>query len=177
MASISGHGTKIRVISRTFDVHLLFPRWAFFRGDKMPKYWEFANSADERAAYQEILGAYRKLWALLDKRDMNGFLDACEERSREIDSAFYKRPGETRARLRKDVESAMNDPEFRLSPVENSPGLFWTYTVGSTGRLIALTQGDRASPIIRYVMKDGTPFSLIFPIVFRKEGPTYIVTR
>jgi hypothetical protein len=179
VASISGNGTKIRVLSRTFDVHLLFPRWAFLRGDKMPTYWEFKSRADKDAAYQEIVGAYHKLWALLDKRDINGFLDACEERSREIDSAFYKRPGETRARLRKDVESAMNDGEFRLSPdpAESTPGLFWRYTVGSTGRLIALTQGDRASPIIRYVMRDGTPFSLIFPIVFRKEGPTYIVTR
>jgi hypothetical protein len=177
VASISGNRAKIRVLSRTFDVHLLFRQWAFLRGDKMPTYWEFKNRAEEDAAYQEILGAYKKLWSFLDKHDVNGFLDACEERSREIDSAFYKRPGETRTHLRKDVESAMNDSEFRLSPVENSPGLFWTYTVGSTGRLIAVTQGDRASPIIRYVMKDGTPFSLIFPVVFRKEGSRYIVTR
>lgn len=177
VATISGNGAKIRVLSRTFDVDLLFPRWAFLRGDKMPTYWEFKNRADEDTAYKEVLGAYHKLWSLLDKHDVNGFLDACEERSREIDSAYYKRPGETRVRLRKDVESAMNDSEFRLSPVETPPGKFWKYTVGSTGRVIALTQGKRASPILRYVMKDGTKFSLIFPVAFRKEGSNYIVTR
>jgi hypothetical protein len=177
LANISGSETKIRVLSRSFDVHLRFPRWAFLDGDKVRTYWEFANPDENKPTYREILGAYRKVWSLLEKRNVNGFLDACEERSRETDLAYYKRPGQTRELLRKNVESAMNDPKFELTRIDDSPGKFWTYTVGSTGRLIALTQGDRASPIIRYVMKDGTPFSLIFPVVFRKEGDRYIITR
>jgi hypothetical protein len=167
LANISGSGTKIRVLSRSFDLHLWFPRWAFFGGDKLRTYWEFANADENKPTYREILGAYRKVWSLLEKRDVNGFLDACEERSRETDAAYYKRPGKTRELLRKSLESAMNDPKFELSPVDDAPGEYWTYTVGSTGKLIALTQGERASPIIRYVMKDGTPFSLIFPVVLR----------
>jgi hypothetical protein len=40
-----------------------------------------------------------------------------------------------------------------------------------------LTQGMRASPILRYQMKDGTAFSLIFPVMFRKDGNRFVITR
>jgi hypothetical protein len=177
IAQLKGEGSQIHVLSRSFDVQMPFPEWAFFRGDKLRQWFEFDSSEARRAANQEILGAYRKVWSFLQKKDVNGFLDACEERSHETDLAFYKGPGETRAALRKSLESAIEDPEFELAPVEPSPGKTWKYTVGSTGKLIALTRGDRGSPIFRYQMKNGTPFSLIFPVVFRKQGNQYVVTR
>jgi hypothetical protein len=40
-----------------------------------------------------------------------------------------------------------------------------------------LTQGPRASPIFRFQAKDDTPFSLVFPVMFRKDGARFIVTR
>lgn len=175
LVHLTGNASEIHVLSRTFDVQLPFPEWAFFRGEKLRQWWEFKNREERQPTYEEILGAYRKVWSFLQKRDINGFLDACEERSREIDMAFYKQSGETRARLRKDLESAMNDPEFELTTLDVKGS--WKYTVGSTGKLIALTQGNQASPIFRFQMKDGTPFSLIFPVVFRKEGDRYIITR
>jgi hypothetical protein len=36
-----------------------------------------------------------------------------------------------------------------------------------------LTQGMRASPIFRFQAKDETPFSLIFPVMFRKDGSKF----
>jgi hypothetical protein len=177
LVHLSGNASEIHVLSRTFEVPLRFPEWSFFRGDKLKQWFEFESKEARRATYKEILGAYSKVWSLLQKRDVEGFLNACEERSREIDIAYYKTPGETRAGLRKQIESAMNDPKYELTTVENTPGKFWTYNVGSTGKLIALTQGERASPIFRYQLKGDTPFSLIFPVVFRKEGDKYIVTR
>jgi hypothetical protein len=174
---LTGKGDQIYVLSRTFEVQLPFAGWAFFRGDKLKQWWEFENEKAMDPAYEAVLAAYRKVWSLLQKRDVTGFLDACEERSREIDLAYYKQPGETRAGLRKELESTVEDSTLELASVENRPGKFWKYTVGSTGTLIALTQGDRGSPILRFQMKDGTPFSLIFPVVFRKEGDRYIVTR
>lgn len=175
LVHLTGNASEIHVLSRTFDVQLPFPEWAFFRGEKLRQWWEFKDRQERQPTYEEILGAYRKVWSFLQKRDVNGFLDACEERSREIDIAYYKQAGETRARLRKDLESAIKDPAFELATLDGAG--FWKYTVGSTGKLIALTQGNQASPIFRFQMKDGTPFSLIFPVVFRKEGDRYIITR
>ena len=139
--------------------------------------FEFASREARQSTFQEILAGYRKVWSLLQKKDLRGFLDACDERSREIDLAYYKTPGETRAGLKKNRESAMNDPEYELGSVEPQPGTTWKFSVGSTGKLIALTTGERGSSILRYGMKNGTPFSLVFPVVFRKEGDKYIVTR
>jgi hypothetical protein len=175
LVQLTGKASAIHVLSRTFDVPLRFPEWAFFRGEKLKQVFEFESKEARRPTYNEILGAYTKVWSFLQKRDVEGFLNACEERSREIDLAFYKTPGATRAALRKQLESAMNDSDYELVRLDG-PG-FWTYNVGSTGQLIALTQGKRASPIFRYQLKGDNPFSLIFPVVFRKEGEAYIVTR
>jgi hypothetical protein len=175
MAQLTGRVSHIHVLSRTFDVPLRFPEWAFFRGEKVKQVFEFESKEARRPTYNEILGAYSKVWSFLQKRDVEGFLNACEERSREIDLAYYKTPGETRAALRKQIASAMNDPDYELATLDG-PG-FWTYNVGSTGKLIALTQDERSSPIFRYQLKGDTPFALIFPVVFRKEGDKYIVTR
>jgi hypothetical protein len=175
LSQLTGRASHIHVLSRTFDVPLRFPEWAFFRGEKVKQVFEFESKEARRPTYNEILGAYSKVWSFLQKRDVEGFLNACEERSREIDLAYYKTPGETRAALRKQIASAMNDPKYELATLDG-PG-FWTYNVGSTGKLIALTQGERSSPIFRYQLKGDTPFSLIFPVVFRKEGDKYIVTR
>jgi hypothetical protein len=177
LAQLTGRVSHIHVLSRTFDVPLRFPEWAFFRGEKVKQVFEFESKEARQPSYDEILGAYSKVWSFLQKRDVEGFLNACEERSREIDLAYYKTPGETRAGLRKQIESAMNDPKYELTTVENTPGKYWIYNVGSTGQLIALTQGERASPIFRYQLKGDTPFALIFPVFFRKEGDRYIVTR
>jgi hypothetical protein len=175
VARLSGLGAEILVVSRTFETSLPFPEWAFFRGDKLPQWFEFPTDEKRRPSYDLILQAYQQVWSLLDKRDVNGFLTACEERSREMDTAFYKSPGETRAQLRKDLEAAVSDADFKLVPLDGKG--FWKYTVGSTGKLIMLTQGSRGSPILRFQMKDGTPFSLIFPLAFRKEGERFVVTR
>lgn len=172
---LTGRGSQIYVLSRTFEAQLPFPEWAFFRGEKLKQWWEFESEKASHPAYEEVLRAYQGVWSLLQKRDVTGFLDACEERSREIDVAYYKQPGETRAGLRRDIENAMKNTKLELATLDGDG--FWKYTVGSTGKLIALTQGDRGSPIFRFQRKGGPPFSLIFPVVFRKEGDRYIVTR
>jgi hypothetical protein len=177
MTHIEDGAQRIDVLSRTFDVHLPFPEWAFFKGDKVRRSWEFKDKQDMTPTYNEIFAAHRKLWELLAKRDVNAFLDACDERSHEIDLAYFKKPGETRGHLRKELETAMNDPKLELAKIDKNPGKFWKYAVGSKGNLIALGQGAQLSTLFRYQMKDDTPFSVIFPVVFRKEGSRYIVTR
>jgi hypothetical protein len=143
LVHLTGNASEIHVLSRTFEVPLRFPEWVFFRGEKVKQWFEFESKEARRPTYNEILGAYSKVWSLLQKRDVEGFLNACEERSREIDLAYYKTPGETRTGLRKQIESAMNDPNYELATLDG-PG-FWTYNVGSTGQLIALTQGARVA--------------------------------
>lgn len=177
LVRLTGGGSEIQVLSRTFDFHVPFPGWAFFKGEPVKQGWQFKDKQEMTPTYQEIFAAYLKLWTLLQKKDVNGFLDACEERSREMDVAYFKHPGATRAQLRKDLESAVNDPKLDLYPITKDPHKFFTYAVGSTGKLITLTSGAHFAAILRFPMKDDTPFSMTFPITFRKEGDRFIVTR
>jgi hypothetical protein len=177
LTQLPGRGSVIHALSRTFSMHLPFPEWAFFKGEKVKQGWEFKDDQEMEPTYLEIQKAYGELQSLLAKKDVDAFLDACEERSREIDQAFYKKPGETRAALKQQLASAVNDPKFALSAVIKPEGKHWRYTVGSTGKIISLTTGSRGAPILRFRMKDDTPFSLIFPVFFRKQGQRYIVTR
>lgn len=164
-------------IVRSVNLHLPFPEWAFFRGEPLKQDWEFENEQAFDHIYGQVLSAYRGVWKLLAARDINGFLVACEERSRETDIAYYRKPGETRASLRHLLEVAMKDKDLELAPVDLSPGRSWIYDIGSNGNPIALTQPPDSSPILRFETKKGSPYSYIFPIVFRKEGNKYIVTR
>ncbi len=175
IVQLAGRGSEVHVLSRSFEAQLPFPEWAFFRGEKLPQWFEYPNDEALLPDYKRILGAYEQLWALLEKRDVNGFVDACEERSREIDIAFYKKAGETRQALRESLESDLHDPEYELARLDG-PG-YWRYAVGSTGKVLQLASGKRLSPILRLEMKDGTEFSLIYPVAFRKEGDRFIVTR
>jgi hypothetical protein len=177
LTQLPGRGSVIHALTRTFSMQLPFAEWAFFKGDRVKQGWEFKDDAEMEPTYLEIQKAYGVLQSLLAKKDVDGFLDACDERSREIDRAYYKKAGETRAALKQQLEAAINDPKVALIPVIKPAGKHWRYTVGSTGRIISLTTGSRASPILRFEMKDDTPFSLIFPVFFRKAGARYIVTR
>lgn len=177
LARLGGLSTSVYSLSRSFELRTPFPEWAFFRGEKTKSLADASSKAEVDPLYEGAVGAYDKVRSLLEKKDVEGFLNACDERSREIDAAFFKPPGATRAALKKQIVDAMNDPELEFPPVRLKPGEFWKYSVGPTGQLIALTQGDRGSPIIRYQMKNDTPFSVVFPIVFRKNNGRYIVTR
>lgn len=171
------HRDPLDMVSRTFDVHLPFPEWAFFKGEKMKQGWEYETKDALKAGYAQILPAYVQLASLLEKHDVNGFVDACEERSREMDLAFYKTAGETRRRLTEELKTALADPTLKLEPTTPPPGKFWRYSVGSKGNLIALTQGDRGSAVIGFESTNGSVYRLGFPVTFRKQGDRFIVTR
>ncbi len=171
------HRDPLDMLSRSFDLHLPFPEWAFFKGDKMKQGWEYETKDALKAGYAKVLPAYVQLASLLEKRDVNGYLDACEERSHEIDLAFYKSAGETRRRLAQELTTAFKDPTLKLEPTTPPPGKFWSYSVGSQGNLIALTQGSRGSSVIGFESTNGSLYRLGFPVVFRKQGDRFIVTR
>ena len=68
------------------------------------------------------------------------------------------------------------DTDLELATLDSGDGI-WDYSVGSTGQLLALTQGPRASSILRFQVKSDVHFNHVFPVVFRKESDRYIVTR
>jgi hypothetical protein len=177
LAPLAPNVDAVRVLRRSFELPLSFPEWAYLRSEKLTLDYQFQNPEQEQTAYDALLAQYNELHTLLAKGDLDGFVNACEERSREIDAAYYKAPGSTRRALETQLKNAMTDEDFELADLRKDPGKRWGYFVGSEGTLAALYQGTRASTIFRYQLKDGSAFSLVFPVFFRKESGKFIVAR
>lgn len=177
VVQLTGAERMVHVLRRSITLGLPFPEWAFFRSDRLRTFAEVESTKELRPDYYALQAAYDQLWALLDKQDVDGFADACEERSRELDRAYYKQPGETRAALRQQLISTMKNPELKLNTPTPPPDKFWLRVTGSRGQVHALVEDNVGTPIFRYPRKDGGAFSIIFPVMFRRENGRYIVTR
>lgn len=177
VAQLKGAERMVFVLRRNITLGLPFPEWAFLRSDRLRTLSEVEATKELRPDYHELQAAYDTLWALLDKHDVDGFADACEERSRELDRAYYKQPAETRAALREQLISTMKDKDLELKSIKLPPDKFRQRITGPRGQVLALVEDSVGTPILRYPRKDGGAFSIIFPVMFRRENGRYIVTR
>jgi hypothetical protein len=174
---LPGKMSNVHLLTRTVEMTVPFPEWAFFRGEVQRPDWDYESKEARQPVYGPLLAAYQALHDLLAKGNVDAFVDACEERSREMDQAYYLAPGSSRETLRKQVAAAISNPKFELESLEKEPGKYWGYLVGSTGRLVALTQGRRASALLSFQKKTGEELALVFPAFFRIERGKHIVSR
>jgi hypothetical protein len=165
------------ILKRTVKIPLPFRPWAFFRSEKMIHPLEQKPEYTQKL-YGELLGAYEVVWKGLAGKDLDRVISLFEERSREIDEAYYKPTGSTQQRLREMLQESMNDRSLALAPIRGSKGGYWDMDVGPPGTLLGLMRGDRGSAIIRFADKDPDGItSMVFPIFFRREHGQYIITR
>jgi hypothetical protein len=177
ITTLPGKMSSVHSLSRAVEMAVPFPEWAFFRGEVQRPDWDYENKQERQPVYDALLAAYQALHDRLAKGDVDAFVDACEERSREMDLAYYMTPGSSREILRKQVASAITNSNFELESLYKSPGKYWGYLVGSKGTLVALTQGTRASALLSFQKKGGQELAIVLPVFFRKEQGNYIVTR
>lgn len=165
---------NVTILTRSLNLRLPFPEWAFFHSDRQKPTVELSNS-DVRVQHDILLLAYDEIWRLLSSRDVDRLLPLFEERSREIDLSLYQEPGTTQTKLREAFESALADPSCTLEPLRRSKGR-WYYNVAPGGQLARLTTSDHGGAAIRFRLKS-SDYARVFPIMFRKEGSRYIVSR
>lgn len=164
----------IVVLSRELDLRLPFPEWRFLSSDaEEPTY--SLEEAELTSRYNALFAAYEEIWRAMNARDLGKLLPMFEERSQEIDAAFYLPPGSTQARLKEGFESAFKDRGAKLAPIRTGDG-FWHYDVGPGGRLMRLSRGDQGSAILRFTLQSDD-YSRVFPVSFRRKNGRYIVAR
>src|SRR5262245_38826701 len=62
---LPGRYDEYQVVSRTFELPVPFPEWAFFKGERQKPLWEYAAPDDAMPHYQALLAEYDRLRKLL----------------------------------------------------------------------------------------------------------------
>ena len=109
LVRLTGGGSEIQVLSRTFDFHVPFPGWVFFKGEPVKQGMAVQGQAGDDADLPGDLRLPEARGRFFRRRTSMDFSMLARERSREMDVAYFKHPGATRAQLRKDSESAVDD--------------------------------------------------------------------
>jgi hypothetical protein len=174
---LSAKVSHVQVLSRSVELGLPFPEWAFLRGEPQRPEWDYESKQERQPVYDALLASYQSLHDMLAKGNVDAFVDACEERSREMDQAYYLSAGTSREALRQQVAAAITNPKFELESIYKVPGKYWGYLVGARGTLVALTQGTRASALLSFQMKGGEELAIVLPVFFRRDQGKYIVAR
>jgi hypothetical protein len=163
------------LLSRDIELALPFPEWAFLRSESMKPFFELTG-AETIPASEALIKAYEPIWKLLQARDVGGLLPFFEERSRELDQAMYLSDGTTQAKLKESFERVFSDKTRALAPLRPTKG-YWIYDVGPTGVLARLSWGKHGGAILRFRSTEEDGYMTVYPIMFRKQGDRYIVSR
>ncbi len=159
------------IFTREIIIPNNLPLWAFFESDELPDY---ATIPDEpyAEAHGEIFKLYAAFQEALEREDIDAILMLCEERDREMDQAFYYKPGTYNQLLRESLERTINDDNLEL--VELPPNIL--LLIGEDNRKLASLYREPADPAIGCDFIEGIG-SVSYPIMCRRENGTWIITR
>lgn len=158
-----------RKYSITIDVPSNLPLWSFFNSDNVP---DFRTVSDEdyldlRLKLYNIL---RNIQDHLEHGNIDDIMPLFSERNRETDLAFYKEEGQTERELHSDFTNDIPTLNMiNLGPESSA------YESEENLKLASNFRGDRKNAISGN-LKSGTG-NLSFPIMFRKQGDKWIITR
>ncbi len=159
-------------IARDFDLPLPFPVWRFFGGDALPALSEMSD-AEFDATSDALYRAIAKIREALDQGALDDVMTHLDERSSELDQAFFRTPGTTRSQLRKSLAEALADD--RRKPKQVGP-MQAQLEVSPNGLLARLVGASSRQPILAFEYEDGRGTES-YDLQFRRADGRWIVTR
>lgn len=147
------------------------PLWNFFKSDDIPDIDSYSD-ADYYKELDKLLTEYMKVYNAISNNDIASINSMFDERSKEIDEAFYLNNGETKDGLIESLNSASSSGQGTLVPLDNQKVLF---TIEPNRKLARLTRKGQ-TPAISLNFNDGSG-SQRFEMYFRYENNNWILTR
>lgn len=170
--TIGAHPTakESKQAKQTITLTTPFPEWAFFKSDTLPEVDDMPD-ADYDRYVESLVVYYKRISDAIKNKNVDSILPMFEERNREIDQAFYSPPGTTAQKIATALKDAANDPD--LTPLTIKADYLMTRT-HDNNKLVELVRegGDDA---IVFNLRGGGSES--YPIIFRKQGDKWIITR
>lgn len=157
-------------ITREIIIPSSLPRWKFFDSDKLPLPTSLSKLEWDEMR-DNLFEEYKTIHNALKSKNVDAILPLFEERSSEIDLAFYEPPGTTQKQLQETLIDTLSDDELEIAPI-NPDAVGFAYTENINLRELARADQGAA---LAYQYQDGG--SRGFPIIFRRENGKWIITR
>jgi hypothetical protein len=165
------------VVSRKITLPAIgLPRWAFFDSDDITNVkGDDVNglmSDDSRSKLvAELLPIYTSIWNALKSKNITPILPLFEERNREYDAAFYRKPGTTARMLADALKESATEPDRKLFPITSDNIEPQVY---DNDKLARLMQNSEDGLIGLNYVGGG---SEVYDIILRKKNGRWIITR
>jgi hypothetical protein len=158
-----------RKYALTLEVPSNLPLWAFFESDDVP---DFLTVSDEEYEHlrSELYVILKNIQDHLEQGKVDNIMPLFAERNRETDLAFYKEEGKTERELHSDFTNDIPTLNMLNLGPESA-----AYESERNLKLASNFRGERKNAISGN-LKSG-PGNLSFPIMFRKQGGKWIITR
>jgi hypothetical protein len=166
------------IVTRSITLPAIgLPEWKFFKSDNITNLSgvDIEGRLDEETSgrlKKELLPIYRKIWSALEARKVEEVLPLFEERNKEIDAAFFRKPGGTGNMLARELKDMASDPKKKLWPITDDNVIIQLY---DNNKLVRLSQNNR-KPLLSF--DDVTDHvAHHYDVIFRKSGNQWIITR
>ena len=159
-----------KTVKQSVKLYTPLPKWAFFDSDDLTD--PYTLSEDAYWKYRdELFVVYKQIYDALKAGDVASILPMFDERNRELDAAFYYRPGTMAKKISKALNEATADPERDILFLEPD-------SVGPEGhpnnKLVSLQRDNGPAIIFNYKTVD---LSESYDLVFRRQNGKWILTR
>ena len=153
------------------------PAWKFYGSDDITGLSgvDIEGQLDEETYERlkaELLPIYRKIWDALESGDIDEILPLYEERSSEMDAAFFNEPGDIAKRLAERLKESASSSEQELWPITDDNVMF---KVSDNNKLAWLVQNDQ-NPLLSF-NEPALEIAHHYEAIFRKSGSEWILTR
>ncbi len=164
------YGPDTYLIEQEINIPSNLPLWGFFQGDKLPEYDDMPDELYYQNIDNMILG-YDKILKAIQSGNIAAVIPYFNERSTEIDKAFYQPAGTTAKKLQKALEEAASESDSYFLPLSNDTLLINYY---DNMKHVRLMREDGSAALVQNFKGVG---SQEFDIVFRLEKGKWVISR
>jgi len=158
-------------IGRKVKMQINIPEWEFFNSDTVPDVNELSD-ADYEKYRNELLKEYLKIQNAIATKNIASIVNMFDERNKELDAAFFYKPGTMKKKIFEALTDAANDADAELLELLPEYVGFYSYM---TPKLIKLIREDGGAAIAQNFKK--AMGSQSFDLIFRYKNGKWILTR
>jgi len=157
-------------VYRTFTATVPFPEWGFFTGDKI-SFYPYDKSL-YKSMKNELWPMVLEYWDMFESQEIDKLIPLFEERSKELDIAYYREPGYSI----KSFENDLRNIYKANYPLNRKESKQMKLVVSYNEQLVTIVNAANQIGTVMFYDKDSDS-NTFFDIVWMKKDGKWIVAR